>query len=123
MRRALRIADEMIEVPPAEGRPPPDFWRGIADALRWTLGLKQSAPLSARFVAADPDSDDSPEIVAEIEYADACFHGGRRPVRKVSMSYTLGVQDGLMWAVSGQAFADVLHDQDLRAAYNIDPPD
>jgi hypothetical protein len=41
--KSLHIAEEMMEAPSGEGRPPPDFWRGIAEALRWALGLKQSA--------------------------------------------------------------------------------
>jgi len=118
IRRALRIAEEMPANGPGPGRPHPDVWLGSADALRWVLGLRAITPLSGRATAAGPDGTAS---LAEIEYADACFHGARLPVGGAgTTSYVLGVQDALIWVLNGSSYADTLHDDDLRSRYLFD---
>jgi hypothetical protein len=118
IRRALRIAEEMPANGPGPGRPHPHVWLGSADALRWALGMRATTPLSGRATAADPDGE---AALAEIEYADACFHGSRLPAGGPgTTSYVLGVQDALIWVLNGSSYADTLHDDDLRARYPFD---
>ncbi|WP_436522528.1 hypothetical protein [Actinoplanes sp. HUAS TT8] len=116
LERALQTAEEMPAYGPGPGRPHPDVWLGSAEALRWVLGRRDTTPLSGRSVPADPEGS---AALAEIDYADACFHGGRLPVGGPgTTSYVLGVQDALIWVLNGESFADTLDDDELRARFS-----
>lgn len=119
IRRALHISEELRGYGPGPGRPHPDVWLGGAAALRWILGLRPLTPLSGQTLAADPDGV---VALAEIDYADACFHGGRLPVGGPgTTTYVLGVQDALIWVLNGNSFADTFDDEELRVRYVFDP--
>ncbi len=121
IRRALRVAEEICAYRPGPGRPHADVWLGSADALRWILGSRAVTPLSGQELPAGPDGA---AALAEIDYADACFHGGRLPVGGAgTTAYVLGVQDALIWVLNGNSFADTLHDDELRSRYAFDPTD
>lgn len=118
IRRALGIAEEMPSRGPGPGRPHQDVWLGSADALRWVLGLRATTPLSGQDLPHDPDGT---AALAEVDYADACFHGGRLPVGGPgTTTYVLGAQDALIWVLNGNSFADTLDDDALRTGYLLD---
>ena len=117
---ALRVAQREVRQPGPAYDVANRYWQGAVEALQWVVGQRTATPASDQDARADLDHQRCPVVRREAVYAYECMNGQRRQGDGMDLRYLTGVENTLMWVVTGDGFAGPLDPQWLRENYGIE---